>query len=49
MSLDLSKITDKSFEKIDSLLQDEKLKRTETYLNNGAVICFDDLKENQKI
>jgi sRNA-binding regulator protein Hfq len=33
MSFDLSKITDKSFEKIDSLLNDEKLKRTETYLN----------------
>lgn len=48
MSLDLSKITDKSFEKIDSLLQDEKLKRTETYLNNGAVICFDDFERKSK-
>ena len=48
MSLDLSKITDKSFEKIDSLLQDEKLKRTETYLNNGAVICFDDFEKKIK-
>lgn len=48
MSLDLSKITDKSFEKIDSLLNDEKLKRTENYLNSGAVICFDDFERKSK-
>lgn len=48
MSLDLSKITDKSFEKIDTLLNDEKLKRTETYLNSGAIICFDDFERKSK-
>lgn len=48
MSLDLSKITDKSFEKIESLLNDEKLKRTEKYLNSGAVICFDDFERKSK-
>ena len=48
MSLDLSKITDKSFEKIDNILNDEKLKRTETYLNNGAIICFDDFERKSK-
>ena len=48
MSLDLSKITDKPFEKIDSLLQDEKLKRTENYLNSGAIICFDDFERKSK-
>jgi hypothetical protein len=48
MSLDLSKITDKSFEKIDSILNDEKLKRTENYLNSGAIICFDDFERKSK-
>ena len=48
MSLDLSKITDKSFEKIDNILNDEKLKRTEKYLNSGAVICFDDFERKSK-
>ncbi len=48
MSLDLSKITDKSFEKIDSILNDEKLKRTENYLNSGSIICFDDFERKSK-
>lgn len=48
MSLDLSKITDKSFEKIDTLLNEEKLKRTESYLNSGAIICFDDFERKSK-
>jgi hypothetical protein len=48
MSLDLSKITDTSFKKIDDLLNDEKLKRTENYLNSGAIICFDDFERKSK-
>ena len=48
MSLDLSKVTDKSFERIDNLLNDEKLKRTESYLNSGAIICFDDFERKSK-
>ena len=48
MSLDLSKITDKSFESIDKILNDEKLKRTEEYLNSGAIICFDDFERKSK-
>lgn len=48
MSLDLSKVTDKSFEKIDNLLDNEKLKRTEKYLNNGAIICIDDFERKSK-
>ncbi|MGA1933602.1 P-loop NTPase fold protein [Arcobacter sp. YIC-464] len=48
ISLDLSKISDKSFEKIDDLLENEKLKRTEEYLNSGAIICFDDFERKSK-
>jgi len=48
MSLDLSEITDKSFEKLDTLLNDEKLKRTEGYLNSGAIICIDDFERKSK-
>lgn len=48
MSLDLSEITDKSFKKLDTLLSDEKLKRTEWYLNSGAIICIDDFERKSK-
>lgn len=48
MSLDLSKITDKTFESLENLLEDKKLKKTEEYLNSGAVICFDDFERKSK-
>lgn len=48
VNLDISKISDKSFENLEKILDDKKLKKTEEYLNNGAVICFDDFERKSK-
>ncbi len=48
LSVDLSKLTDKSFENLDSILKDKKFKKTEEYLNSGAIICFDDFERKSK-
>ena len=47
-NLDLSKVTDKPFEKLEKMLDDKKLKKTEEYLNSGAIICFDDFERKSK-
>ncbi len=48
LSLDISKITDKPFENLEKMLDDKKLKKTEEYLNSGAIICFDDFERKSK-
>lgn len=48
VNLDLSKITDKPFEKLENVLDDNKLKKTIEYLNSGAIICFDDFERKSK-
>ena len=48
VNLDISKISDKSFENLEKVLDDKKLKKTEEYLNNGAIICFDDFERKSK-
>ena len=48
VSLDISKISDKSFENLEKILDDKKLKKTEEYLNSGAIICFDDFERKSK-
>ena len=48
VSLDISKITDKPFENLEKMLDDKKLKKTEEYLNSGAIICFDDFERKSK-
>ena len=48
VNLDISKISDKSFENLEKILDDKKLKKTEEYLNSGAIICFDDFERKSK-
>jgi hypothetical protein len=48
VNLDLSKMTDKPFEKLENVLDDKKLKKTIEYLNSGAIICFDDFERKSK-
>ena len=48
MSVDLSKLTDKPFENLEKMLEDKKLRKTEEYLNSGAIICFDDFERKSK-
>lgn len=48
VNLDLSKVTDKPFEKLVNVLDDKKLKKTIEYLNSGAIICFDDFERKSK-
>lgn len=48
-NLDLSKIVDKSFEKLEKVKDTKKEKDIKDILNNGAIICFDDFEKNQKI
>ena len=48
MGIDLSKFTDKSFENLEKMLGNKKLKKTEEYLNSGAIICFDDFERKSK-
>jgi hypothetical protein len=48
ISVDLSKITDKSFENLDKIFKDKKLIKTENYLNSSAIICIDDFERKSK-
>ena len=48
VGIDLSKIIDKPFENFQKMLDDKKLKKTEEYLNSGAIICFDDFERKSK-
>ena len=48
VNLDLSKVTDKPFEKLENVLDNKKLKKTIEYLNSGAIICFDDFERKSK-
>ena len=48
VNLDISKFSDKSFENLEKMLDDKKLKKTEEYLNSGAIICFDDFERKSK-
>lgn len=48
VGIDLSKFTDKPFENFQKMLDDKKLKKTEEYLNSGAIICFDDFERKSK-
>lgn len=48
VGIDLSKMTDKPFEKLENVLDDKKLKKTIEYLNSGAIICFDDFERKSK-
>lgn len=47
-NLDLSKIVDKSFEKLEKVREEKTEKKTEEILNHGAVICFDDFERKSK-
>lgn len=48
LSVDLSKVTDPIFENVEQLQDENKLKKTEKYLNSGAIICFDDFERKSK-
>ena len=48
VGIDLSKMTDKPFDKLEKVLDDNKLKKTIEYLNSGAIICFDDFERKSK-
>ncbi len=48
LSVDLSKITDPVFENVEQIQDENKLKKTEEYLNSGAIICFDDFERKSK-
>ena len=47
-NLDLSKIVDKSFEKLEKVKENNKNKKTKECLNSGAIICFDDFERKSK-
>jgi hypothetical protein len=47
-NLDLSKIVDKSFEKLEKVKEEKKEKDIENILNSGAIICFDDFERKSK-
>ncbi len=48
VNLDLSKIVDKSFEKLDEVRKNQKEEKTKALLNSGAIICFDDFERKSK-
>jgi hypothetical protein len=48
VNLDLSKIVDKSFEKLEKVREEQKEEKTKTLLNSGAIICFDDFERKSK-
>lgn len=48
VNLDLSKIVDKSFEKLEKVREEQKDEKTKTLLNSGAIICFDDFERKSK-
>ncbi|MDD2292209.1 MAG: P-loop NTPase fold protein [Aliarcobacter sp.] len=47
-NLDLSKIVDKSFEKLEKVKEEKKEKDIKNTLNSGAIICFDDFERKSK-
>lgn len=47
-NLDLSKIVDKSFEKLEQIREEQKDEKTKALLNSGAIICFDDFERKSK-
>ncbi|MFY9072350.1 P-loop NTPase fold protein [Aliarcobacter butzleri] len=48
VNLDISKISDKPFDKLEEILKNNKLQKTVEYLNSGAIICFDDFERKSK-
>lgn len=48
VNLDLSKIVDKSFEKLEQVREEQKDEKTKALLNSGAIICFDDFERKSK-
>ncbi|WP_417328516.1 P-loop NTPase fold protein [Halarcobacter sp.] len=48
VNIDLTKVSDKPFDKIDEILENKKLEKTQEYLNSGAIICFDDFERKSK-
>ncbi|MCG3715368.1 P-loop NTPase fold protein [Aliarcobacter butzleri] len=48
VNLDISKVSDKPFDKLDEILKNNKLQKTVEYLNSGAIICFDDFERKSK-
>ncbi|RXJ83525.1 P-loop NTPase fold protein, partial [Arcobacter sp. CECT 8985] len=48
INIDLSNIANESFIRIDKILENEKIKKAEEYLNSGAIICFDDFERKSK-
>jgi len=48
VNLDLSKIVDKSFEKLDEVREKQQEEKTKALLNSGAIICFDDFERKSK-
>jgi hypothetical protein len=48
VNLDLSKIVDKSFEKLEKVREKQKGEKTKALLNSGAIICFDDFERKSK-
>jgi hypothetical protein len=47
-NLDLSKIVDKSFEKLEKVKEEKKEKDIKNTLNSGVIICFDDFERKSK-
>ena len=47
-NLDLSKIVDKSFEKLEKVKEEKKEQDIKNTLNSGAIICFDDFERKSK-
>lgn len=48
VNVDLTKVSDKPFDKLDEILENKKLEKTQEHLNNGAIICFDDFERKSK-
>ncbi|MDK2082821.1 P-loop NTPase fold protein [Aliarcobacter butzleri] len=48
VNLDISKVSDKPFDKLGEILKNKKLEKTVEYLNSGAIICFDDFERKSK-
>ncbi len=48
LKIDLSTVSDNSFEHIENFIENKKLKKTVEYLNSGAIICFDDFERKSK-
>ena len=48
LNLDLPKIVDKSFEKLEQVREGQKEEKTKALLNSGAIICFDDFERKSK-